>query len=99
MSLWIRPRVDVPDGSDVASVRTAYGGGVVAIVLALAEEENVFVAAGGPILHALRLAIRLVPDDVGAQIPAFLLESEGEQPWHANQVFGLQSVRGGRPNV
>ncbi len=100
MRLGIRPCVDVPDGSDIASVRTAHGGGVVAVLLALAEKENVFVAARGPVFDALRLAIRLVPNDVGAQIPTFLLESEGKQPRHADQIFRLQSLwRGGRMSI
>jgi len=97
MRLGIRSCVDVPDGSDIAPVRTAYGGGVIAVVLTFAEEENILMAARGTVFHALRLTIRLVPNDVGAQIPAFFLESEGKQPGDAYQILGLNpSGVGGR---
>src|SRR5436305_13787974 len=96
MRLGIRSRVDVPDRSDVAPIRPAHGSGVIAVVLALAEEKNILMATRGPVFHALRLAIRFVPNDVGAEIPAFLLESKSQQPGNTDQILGFQPFgRGG----
>ena len=80
MHLGARSDGDVPDGSDVAAIRSAHRGGVITVVLALAEEKNVLMATRRPVFHALRLAIQLVPNDIGPKIPAFPLQGEGQQP-------------------
>jgi hypothetical protein len=46
-----------------------------------------------PVLHRLRLAVRLMPDNVGTQIPAILLKRERKFPWNADEVLGLQTLR------
>ncbi len=47
---------------------------------------------GRAIFDGLRLAIRLVPDDVGPQKPAIGLKSERDAPRNANQIFGFQTL-------
>src|ERR1700722_10250821 len=55
--------------------------------------------SSGTVFDALGLAVGLVPDDVGAQIPFLPLQGERHQPWHADQVFRLQSLRRWRTGV
>src|SRR5438045_1939575 len=49
--------------------------------------------AAGPISNTLGLRVGLVPDDISPEIPAGLLELEGEAPWHADEVLRLQAFR------
>src|SRR5574343_1331796 len=65
------------------------------IPLAFAQQEQVFMRLRTSILHALRHWVRLVPDDVLAQIPTIGLKGEGDSPWDAYQVFMLQTQRPG----
>src|SRR5258708_39941303 len=53
----------------------------------------------GTVLHAFRLAIRLIPDDVRAQIPAGRLKRKGQPPGDADEVFGLEAIGRCRPHV
>src|SRR5690606_2112752 len=59
----------------------------------LAKQKDVLVRLGAAVAHALRHRVRLVPDDVLAQIPAIGLESESYSPGDADQVFRLEVVR------
>src|SRR5579872_1946760 len=99
MCLGVRPGVDVPHSSYIAPSWSPDGGRVVAVMLTLAEEKNILVATRWPVLHTFRLAIRLVPYDVGAKIPALLLQGEGEQPGDANQILRLQALRRGGTDI
>src|SRR5580658_7225996 len=48
-------------------------------------------SACGTIPHRLGLAIGLVPNDVGTQIPAVRLKSEGNLPRDTDKVFRFQA--------
>jgi hypothetical protein len=53
----------------------------------------------GTVFDRFRLTIRLVPNDVGSQIPTIGLQREGNAPRNADQIFGLQALRGRCPVV
>src|SRR3954469_23409394 len=44
----------------------------------------------GTVLDRLRHRVGLAPDDVTAQVPAVSTQCEGEHPWDADQVLGLE---------
>jgi hypothetical protein len=67
--------------------------GVVVIPLRLRQQEDILMRLGAAVAHALGHWVRLVPDDVLAQIPAVGAEGEGQHPGDADQVFRLQSAR------
>jgi len=90
--------VDVPHGSQPATVGTRYGGGVVVVVLVLGQQEHRLMRFGGAVGDRLGMGVGLVPDDFGAQPPARILEGECQSPGNADQVFRLQAFGGGRPN-
>src|ERR1039458_3218276 len=86
-------RVYVDDTLPVAPRARFLNGFLIVIILfGLRQQEHVFVRLGRPVCHALRHRIRLVPDDVGAQIPAISLKREGDAPGDAEQIFRLCSV-------
>ena len=72
--IWLG--IDVPDGSQIPVIGTADGFVIIEVSLCFAEEKNVLVAAGWPIFDALWLAVRFVPDDVGAKKPSRRLQCE-----------------------
>lgn len=51
---------------------------------------------GGPVADRFRVGIRLVPDDSRAQPTAVALERQREPPGHADEVPGLEPLRGRR---
>ena len=50
------------------------------------------IAAAWPVLGAFRHGIRLLPDDVRAQIPTVCAQRKGKQPWHANHILCLAAL-------
>ena len=99
MGFRVGTGTDVPDGPDVAAIRATHATRVISVVFTLAEQKNVFVAARRPVLHAFGLTIGLVPNNVGAQIPTFLLKCERQEPRYTDQVLGLQSVGSRGPDT
>src|SRR5882672_7922840 len=89
----------VEDRAKVSAVRASDGCVVVEVTFALAEEKHVFVTARRSISHALGLAVGLVPDEIGSEIPSSGLESEGQSPRDSNQILRLETVWSGRPHV
>lgn len=94
MSVAERLRVDRPDGAPVSfasPIITIFHHrlAVVEILLALRKKKQELMAASGPIFHAFRHGIGLVPDDVAAKKPPIGLQRESEPPRHPNQVLGF----------
>ena len=50
------------------------------------------IATAWPVLGAFRHGIRLLPDDVRAQIPTVCAQRKGKQPWHANHILCLAAL-------
>ena len=50
------------------------------------------IAAAWPVLGAFRHGIRLLPDDVRAQIPAVCAQRKGKQPRHADHILCLAAL-------
>src|SRR5882762_6832171 len=50
-------------------------------------------STGGPVPHGFRLAIGLVPDDIGTKVPAICLKSEGHLPRDADEVLRFKAGR------
>lgn len=50
---------------------------IVEIPLRLAQQEHMLMRRRGPVAHAFRHRVRLVPDDVAAQEPAIGAEGKG----------------------
>ena len=69
--------------------RLRNGCGVVVVSAGLGQQENMLIAAGGAVCDALRHGVRLLPDDVRAQIPAVCAQRKGKQPRHADHVLCL----------
>lgn len=87
--------IDAPDRSTIplTAVLGAFLHGfvVVGVLFAFGEHEEVFVRSSGPIFHAFRHRVRLVPDDVAAEEPAVVLQRESEAPRDAEQIFVLET--------
>src|SRR5258708_7178935 len=61
--------------------------------------SRVFVRARGAVLHALGLAIGLIPNNIGAQIPTLLLQGKRELPRYTYKIFGLEAIRCLKPDL
>lgn len=66
---------------------------IIAVMLRLGEHEEVFMRAGRTVLNALRHDIWLVPNDVAAEKPPIVLQSQCESPWDSHEVFVFKSRR------
>ena len=62
------------------------------ILFRLGEQENMLVAAGASVFHALRHGVILHPDDVVAQIPAGIAESKSQHPRDADHILRLAAL-------
>ena len=62
------------------------------VLLGLGKQENMLVAAGAAVFHALRHGVILHPDDVVAQIPAGITEGKSQHPRNADHVFRLAAL-------
>src|SRR5690606_27987415 len=60
---------------------------VVVISRRLRQQENVFVRLGWSIPNTFRHGVRLVPDNIGPQIPAVRLQRECDAPRDSDEVF------------
>ena len=67
------------------------------VFLRFGEEKHILMAARGPVFDGFRLAVRLMPDDIRAQIPPISLQGKSQSPRDAYQIFGFQSLGGRRP--
>ena len=54
------------------------------------EQEEILVRPDAAVGDRLRQGVGLVPDDVLTQIPAVILQGQGEPPRDAEQVLGAQ---------
>ncbi len=90
-------RVDAPHRPPIsfAAVFGAFLHGfvIVGVLLAFREHEEIFVRPSGPILHAFRHGVWLVPDDVTAEEPAIVLQGECEPPRDAEQILVFETRR------
>src|SRR5664280_1329779 len=66
---------------------------VVTVFRRLAEQEDLLMRLCGPILHAFRHRIGLVPDDFTSQVPAIGTKRKSQHPGNADQVFSLQPIQ------
>ena len=73
--------------------------GVVMVVFRLRKKEHVLMSPRRPVFHRFRLAIGLVPDDIGPKVPSVRLKSEGNLPWNADEIFRLEAGRRRRPII
>ena len=62
------------------------------VLLGLGKQENMLVAAGAAVFHALRHGVILHPDDVVAQIPAGITEGKRQHPRNADHVLRLAAL-------
>ena len=62
------------------------------ILLGLGEQENMLIAAGAAVFHALRHGVILHPDDVVAQIPAGIAEGKSQHPRNADHILRLAAL-------
>ena len=62
---------------------------IVKVTRALRQQEQILMALGRPVRHALRHRVRFRPDDVAPQPPAVSLQRERHPPRDAAQVFRL----------
>jgi hypothetical protein len=89
----VRPRPDIPDSPQAAVIRALHGFHVVLVALRFRKQKDLFVIASGTVPNTFRLRVGFAPDDLRTEIPASLLEGEGDAPWHTNEVFILQPLR------
>src|SRR5712671_1335683 len=99
MSPWASLRMDIPNGPAIAAIEFEHSLTVVVVALRFGEHEKVFMRSGRPVLHAFRLCIRLVPNDVRAQIPTVILQRKRQSPRNAKQIFRFQTLGRVGPNV
>ena len=85
-------RVNVPNRSAIAAIRLQHGPAIVVVPLGFGEHKKVLMCAGRSILNAFRLGIRLVPNYVGTEVPAVILQRESQPPRDAEQVFWFQAL-------
>ena len=94
--------INTPDGPPVTGVAGPDMGGftdriaVIEIVFILRQQKDIFVGAGGPVLYRLGLAVRFVPDDIGAEKPTVGLQGECQLPGNADEVLRLETGGRGR---
>ena len=74
-------RVNAPDGTPVLAPTFSHRllfdrFAVIQVPFSLAEQKHIFMTPCWAVLDRLRLAVRLVPHDIGAQEPAIILQGE-----------------------
>ncbi len=69
--------------------------GIEVIARPLGQQEQILMRLGAAVGDAFRHGVRLVPNDVLPQIPAIRLQSEGNAPRDADEVFRLAVGRVG----
>lgn len=94
--LWWRTWHGATHGRAVvqAGRRLLHGIAVEEVARTFGQQEQVLVGLGAAVRHALRHRVRLVPDDVLAQMPAIGPEREGQHPGDADEVLVLRAFRG-----
>ena len=68
------------------------GRSVIVIFFSPGEKKKIFVSPGWPVMYGFRHGIGFMPDNIAAQIPAILLQREGQPPRYAHQVFVFESL-------